>query len=737
MEILTYPVGLLIGLFPVVADLGNHPEPVEVLVDGRPGCVMSGRAPGCTVDLGPDPAMHLLELVRRDPSGVVVERARRWINRPGIEAEVRAAGQCTEKTQTCEFTINWAHPARLDPSSLTVDLDGVTVSRGVVSTVRAPFPRKTAPQVVTADATFPDGRRTTFTRLLHSSYPEATEASLQAVPVLAPPGIENDTLAESLRLKGWPAQAVEKGGVEVIFVVEPGAFESVSLLSLGNLAAVPLEDAEEIRVIVANESIKSFEALGREVPAQASAPAFAAGRQVRVIGEPATSNHPERWLRRVYSAPHEVPSLRRLRTSDAVAVAGYELGGSPRRRAVVLIAGSTRADESTFTPDQARAYLQEVQVPLYVWRLADGAAPAWPSSAMIPSAAQLTAHIALLKQDLERQRVLWVDGHVDPRRLDWPLPEGVSLAGRETSSGGSHARVTVERHGFLPPVYSVAVDPASPETIYAGTQRGLQISRDGGSSWSAIATGGTTLEVYSLSFGFPEGELLFGSNGAIGRSVGAGQNWALLPTLAVLSVVVDPKATNTALAATRGGLFRTTDAGLHWIAANRGLERVFAVYVAPDPSRADILYSATAGQGVFRSSDGGKSWKPMGRELDRTVVRSIAVDPGNGDVLYAGTDGGVFASSNGGRSWDRKSSGLPRAVTYALRLAPNDPAHLYAGTARGLFESRDRAASWKASAPDVDVPVTALDIDSAGGRLILGTLGRGVVTVPLDREPAR
>src|SRR5437667_77036 len=43
MEILSYPVGLLIGLFPVIVDLGGRTEPAQLLLDGRPACTIPAR----------------------------------------------------------------------------------------------------------------------------------------------------------------------------------------------------------------------------------------------------------------------------------------------------------------------------------------------------------------------------------------------------------------------------------------------------------------------------------------------------------------------------------------------------------------------------------------------------------------------------------------------------------------------------------------------------------------------
>ena len=70
------------------------------------------------------------------------------------------------------------------------------------------------------------------------------------------------------------------------------------------------------------------------------------------------------------SVPVTVPSVSWSRYADAVAAAGYELGSSPRRRAVVLVLNRfERLNASTFDARQAQAFLSEVFVPLVVWRI--------------------------------------------------------------------------------------------------------------------------------------------------------------------------------------------------------------------------------------------------------------------------------------------------------------------------------------------------------------------------------
>lgn len=665
----------------------------------------------------------------------MTESVRRWVNKPGVEAEVRALGRCERKTRSCDFTVIWAHPARLDPSSLTVALDGATVSRAVAPAVRAPFPRGSTPQIVTVDATFPDGRRATFTQLLQGSYPEKAEASLQAIPIVVQPGVPEDRIAALLQKAGWPVRAVEQGDFEIVFVVEPGAFGSstnVGATALRSRSATPLEDAEQIRVIVANDSLTAFNALQAETLERPDVgPGGPMGLERRTLSSvPKTRPRlggQESWLRQLFLAPLNAPALRRLRTSDAVAVAGYDLGGSSRRRAIVLIAGSERTDESTFSPEQAQAYLGQTFVPLFVWRATAESAPGWPEGSPLRL---LGPDMAALRRDLDHQRIVWLEGRVDPRQFHPALPPGIAIAGRDGPSFLPSPVLSQRGAADARAVFAVAVDPGSPQTVYAGTRKGLEVSRDGGHHWNALRTGADPAEVYAIAFD-PQGrELLFGSGGAIGRSIAGGESWALVPTLAVFSFTLNPKDSKMALAATRGGVFRTADGGSRWGPSSAGMEKTFALSLAADQRDVNVFYAATAGSGVFKSTDAGQTWKSTGHELDRTVVRCVAAAAVGGESVYAGTDGGVFVSADRGKSWQRRSSGLPRAVVYALSPDPADPSRIFAGTSAGLFESRDGARTWnRVNRSDADAQVTSLALDTLNGRLYAGTLSHGVVAL--------
>ena len=67
--------------------------------------------------------------------------------------------------------------------------------------------------------------------------------------------------------------------------------------------------------------------------------------------------------------------------------------------------------------------------------------------------------------------------------------------------------------------------------------------------------------------------------------------------------------------------------------------------VVIDPLNLATLYVATFGGGVFKSTDGGGSWGAANTGLTDTDVVALAVDPATPGTLYVGTrESGAFKS---------------------------------------------------------------------------------------------
>jgi photosystem II stability/assembly factor-like uncharacterized protein len=192
------------------------------------------------------------------------------------------------------------------------------------------------------------------------------------------------------------------------------------------------------------------------------------------------------------------------------------------------------------------------------------------------------------------------------------------------------------------------------------------------------------------------------------------------------------------------GVFKSTDGGGSWRAANGGLlDGAGVLALAIDPNTPSTLYASTsrAGHSINKSTDSGETWKAADIGLSGTDVYALAIDPTTPSTLYAGVGvpgvggGGVFKSTDAGATWNAASTGLPDAIVQTLAIDPNTPGTLYAGTAAclgfgcpgsGVFKSTDGGASWRAvnTGLPADASVNALVVDPlTPGTLYAGASG--------------
>src|SRR5262245_10124989 len=79
-----------------------------------------------------------------------------------------------------------------------------------------------------------------------------------------------------------------------------------------------------------------------------------------------------------------------------------------------------------------------------------------------------------------------------------------------------------------------------------------------------------------------------------------------------------------------------------------GLIQVLAI----DPVTPSILYAGTGGSGIFKSTDSGENWSAANTGLSSPIVSAFAIDPATPTTVYAGTlGGGVFKSTDSGAHW--------------------------------------------------------------------------------------
>ena len=298
----------------------------------------------------------------------------------------------------------------------------------------------------------------------------------------------------------------------------------------------------------------------------------------------------------------------------------------------------------------------------------------------------------------------------DPARPDTVY---VSYGGGVYKSidGGAH---WVRSHTGLESVaVSLAVDPRSPRTLYAGTfEQGVYKSVNGGANWVPARQGMGQSIVYSIAVDPRNPATVYAVTSTFGgyqifKSADGGRTWRAsgrgLPAGGrLLAVAVDPL--RTAYVGTSNGVYKSTDGGARWRPANQGATGIDVGALAVHPAAPSVLWAGTGkeglpGAGVYRTTNGGGSWAPSRRGLTAGVVSVLAVGPVPPDgepAVYAGAPGqGIFGSTDGGARWASLNQGLRGGNVDSLLVHPDNPSILYAAGDAGVFRSGDGGATWQ------------------------------------------
>src|SRR6058998_3913136 len=269
-----------------------------------------------------------------------------------------------------------------------------------------------------------------------------------------------------------------------------------------------------------------------------------------------------------------------------------------------------------------------------------------------------------------------------------------SIDGGHTWSNSSRGMPT------NPDIYSLAIDPKTPSTLYAGNyDGGVYKSLDGGATWTATMSPPlSNPKVYSLAIDPQTTSTVYVGMAYSGlyKSTDGGGTWNAATTgmpanPSVYTIAVDPNTPSTVYAGLDSyGVSKSTDSGAHWSAASRGLPADADIAaIAINPVTPSTLYAATeeisgttAGW-VYISTDSGSTWSPVSTGLPVTAcgLHALAIDPVTTSTVYAGEFGcGVYKSTNSGGNWSPLNTGLPDPYVHSIAIVTAAPTTVYAGS---------------------------------------------------------
>ena len=120
-----------------------------------------------------------------------------------------------------------------------------------------------------------------------------------------------------------------------------------------------------------------------------------------------------------------------------------------------------------------------------------------------------------------------------------------------------------------------------------------------------------------------------------------------------------------------GGLWRTTDKGLHWNLLTQNVKHGAIGAVKIQPTDPNTAYFGTDGK-IMKTIDGGATWTTVYTE-NGLWVNEIAIKPDDPNIVLAASDQGLLRSANGGTTWTK----IHVQQTWTVKFQPGNPAMVF------------------------------------------------------------
>ncbi|HCE46916.1 MAG TPA: hypothetical protein DET40_25495 [Lentisphaeria bacterium] len=317
-------------------------------------------------------------------------------------------------------------------------------------------------------------------------------------------------------------------------------------------------------------------------------------------------------------------------------------------------------------------------------------------------------------------------------------------------------------------VRGIAIDPADPEIVYAGSRTGkLFKTSDGGKNWKELvyckdldaevekAPEANAEEVAGIDKDVKTSDDAKSATRKPSKTTQSGK--AQLQSEATGNVVSSVSISGTDnnrifITNVSRGVFRSDDAGKTWENVNSSTN---ASCVTVSPSDKNIAYGAFgAGDCMQRTSDGGKTWTAILEGIpEGYTAREIAVDPKNPDLIYcignSVWDGYAGRSEDGGKNWlfEREmkrdlavnptlpeedfSGKIPKDHARMMRInnisiSPANPSDIYIAGGWNPCFSADGGKTWEERSRGADISCIT-DIQFFGDKTYASVMDEGLL----------
>jgi photosystem II stability/assembly factor-like uncharacterized protein len=279
---------------------------------------------------------------------------------------------------------------------------------------------------------------------------------------------------------------------------------------------------------------------------------------------------------------------------------------------------------------------------------------------------------------------------------------------RSDNSGDTWTQLPTHKTPGLVHVETLAIDPRTTNTIYAGTWYLPYKSTDGGKNWKSIKNGIIDdSDIFAIDINPRDpNHVIASACSGIYETKNGGDKWSKVQGIPSQSrrtraILQHPSIAGLVFAGTTEGFWRSERSGApdSWMVTTSRQLEINSITV--HPSRPQTIYIGTNNYGVMVSQDGGKNFAPTNGGYSGRFANVIVADREMPNRIYSATintttgGGFFFLSTDNGETWRPSMRSMPpRLITYSILQDSRDANTIFLGTNLGVYRSLDRGASW-------------------------------------------
>ncbi len=232
-------------------------------------------------------------------------------------------------------------------------------------------------------------------------------------------------------------------------------------------------------------------------------------------------------------------------------------------------------------------------------------------------------------------------------------------------------------------IYSAIVDPVDTSVVYVGAYwNSITIvfkSTDCGATWTRYDFPANAYYIYSFYINpASHNTVLAGTLYGVYRSTDAGQTWTRQSTNNYnYRIVAAPDNPNILYSAAYTGLWRSTDGGLTWANSSSGIQGTQIRVVLTVPGQNGVVLCGSTG-GMFKSTDYGVTWTPANSGVVIGKIPAVAHVPNQTGHAWAEfTDYELFRTTDNGNTWSVASTPLSCGNLCSFAFDPADPQRVW------------------------------------------------------------